>query len=32
MAKKEVWGDTFGRVVDKYGIEWMVNISAKQDV
>lgn len=27
--KKEVWGDTFGTVTDKYGIEWMVNISAK---
>ncbi len=29
--KKEVWGDTFGTVVDKYGIEWMVNISAKAE-
>ena len=24
--KKEFWGDTFGTVTDKYGIEWMVNI------
>lgn len=21
------WGDTFGMLVDKYGIQWMVNIS-----
>lgn len=25
--KKEFWGDTFGAVTDKYGVEWMVNIS-----
>lgn len=25
--KKEFWGDIFGSVVDKYGVEWMVNIS-----
>lgn len=25
--KKESWGDIFGSVIDKYGIEWMVNIS-----
>jgi PhnB protein len=24
------WGDTFGMLVDKYGIEWMVNIAAPQ--
>lgn len=30
--KKEAWGDVFGSVTDKYGIEWMVNISAKQEV
>ncbi len=24
--KKEFWGDIFGNLVDKYGIEWMVNI------
>jgi PhnB protein len=29
--KKEFWGDTFGSVTDKYGVEWMVNISAKKD-
>jgi PhnB protein len=27
--KKEAWGDTFGQLIDKYGIEWMVNISTK---
>jgi len=26
--KKEFWGDTFGSLTDKYGIEWMVNIPA----
>lgn len=25
--KKEFWGDTFGSLIDKYGVEWMVNIS-----
>ncbi len=30
--KKEFWGDTFGSVTDKYGIEWMVNIEAKKEV
>lgn len=25
--KKEFWGDTFGQVVDKFGVEWMVNIA-----
>ena len=29
--KKEFWGDTFGNLTDKYGIEWMVNISAKKE-
>lgn len=24
--KKEVWGDMFGSVTDKYGIDWMINI------
>lgn len=28
--KKEFWGDIFGSVVDKYGVEWMVNISASK--
>jgi PhnB protein len=26
--KKEFWGDTFGSLTDKFGVEWMVNISA----
>jgi PhnB protein len=30
MAKleRQFWGDTFGAVIDKYGIEWQVNIGA----
>lgn len=24
--EKQMWGDTFGQVVDKYGTSWMVNI------
>lgn len=28
--KKEMWGDTYGQLTDKFGIDWMVNIiSAK---
>lgn len=27
--KKEFWGDTFGAVIDKYGVDWMVNISVE---
>ena len=27
---KQFWGDTFGQVTDKYGIHWMINISAKK--
>ncbi len=26
---KQFWGDTFGMLTDKFGIHWMVNISAK---
>lgn len=26
--EKQFWGDTFGMVSDKYGIDWMVNITA----
>jgi PhnB protein len=29
--KKEFWGDTFGSVIDKFGVEWMVNITAKKE-
>lgn len=25
--KKEFWGDTFGSLTDKYGVNWMVNIT-----
>jgi PhnB protein len=28
--KVESWGDTFGSLTDKYGVDWMVNISAKK--
>jgi PhnB protein len=24
--EKQMWGDTFGMVTDKFGIDWMVNI------
>lgn len=27
--EKAPWGDTFGMVTDKFGINWMVNISPK---
>jgi PhnB protein len=26
--KMESWGDTFGQLTDKFGIDWMVNIGA----
>ena len=26
--KLEVWGDMYGTVTDKFGVDWMVNISA----
>lgn len=25
--KKEFWGDIFGSLTDKYGVDWMVNIT-----
>jgi PhnB protein len=28
--EKASWGDTFGMFTDKFGIQWMVNISAKK--
>lgn len=28
---KQVWGDTFGMLADKYGVRWMVNISSGQN-
>jgi len=27
---KQFWGDTFGQLTDKFGIHWMVNITAKK--
>ena len=29
--KKEFWGDTFGMLKDKFGVDWMVNISAAKE-
>lgn len=29
--EKQFWGDISGMAVDKFGIEWMVNISAKKE-
>lgn len=29
--EKAPWGDTFGMLVDKFGVQWMVNIAPKQD-
>lgn len=29
--EKQFWGDTFGALTDKFGVEWMVNINAKRD-
>ena len=26
--EKQVWGDTFGQVTDRYGLRWLVNIGA----
>jgi PhnB protein len=28
--QKMFWGDMFGSVTDKYGVEWMMNISLKK--
>jgi PhnB protein len=29
--EKVFWGDTFGGLTDKYGINWQVNIEAKKE-
>ena len=29
--KKESWGDIFGSLQDKYGVDWMVNITQPKD-
>jgi PhnB protein len=28
--QKAIWGDTFGMLVDRYGINWLVNVAAAQ--
>jgi PhnB protein len=28
--EKAPWGDTFGMLIDKFGVDWMVNITAPQ--
>lgn len=28
--EKAPWGDTFGMLIDKYGVHWMVNITGKK--
>jgi PhnB protein len=28
--EKQMWGDEFGMLTDKFGVDWMVNISAGQ--
>ena len=28
--KQQVWGDTFGMLVDRFGIGWLVNIAGQQ--
>lgn len=28
--KKEFWGDIFGKLTDKFGVEWMVDINPKK--
>jgi len=27
---KQVWGDTYGALTDKFGLEWMFNLAASQ--
>jgi PhnB protein len=29
--EKQMWGDEFGMCVDRYGITWMVNITAPKE-
>ena|SRR3990167_10263343 len=29
--EKAPWGDTFGGLTDKFGVDWMVNITTKKD-
>lgn len=30
LLEKAPWGDTFGMLTDKFGIQWMVNIAGKK--
>ena len=30
--EKQMWGDVFGMVVDRFGIAWMVNIAQPQSL
>ncbi|MEU0375457.1 VOC family protein [Streptomyces sp. NPDC006283] len=30
LLEKQMWGDTFGMCVDRFGISWMVNINESQ--
>lgn len=30
--EKQVWGDEFGMLVDKFGIQWMVNIAGPENL
>lgn len=29
--KKQFWGDVFGALTDKFGVEWMVNVNEKKE-
>ena len=29
--EKQMWGDTFGMVLDRFGISWMVNVAMSAD-
>ena len=29
--KKESWGDIYGNLVDKFGVNWMVNIGSSME-
>jgi PhnB protein len=29
--EKAMWGDTFGMLIDKYGVMWMINIAGKKE-
>ena len=29
--EKQMWGDTFGMVTDRFGVDWMVNIAGPRD-